>query len=209
MIDFDGGIMKKILIMVCVSIVLMSCQNKQSDNSTVPIAEDCVKSSLQTVSDSHSNEESKFTQQQTNIVGGWQRGGVEVGAGRDAVYLFLPDGSYHYVANTMERADRLRYHSGTWNLEEDVLVITTTKKKIVEGGIEVKGDASTLSDIENGELVTYYLDSPETIRIPIHTKNNDMDKMTILNFQYYKINLPPYYLEEIEDKYTSDDMIPY
>jgi hypothetical protein len=109
------------------------------------------------------------------IEGIWH-GSPVVGSGYGERYFFNKDGSFKWCSNQMDGSGRLFQYSGRWKLNRNVVEVTVTHYKWMEGGRIIEPYASYGSDyvIENGRLKTVDLSGdPPVMRFPVENYGID------------------------------------
>lgn len=104
--------------------------------------------------------ESQSERWPNEVVGIWHASDV-VGADLNALYIFEGNGIFTFSENRMPRAIRLRYSTGTWWVENNILYLSASSVLIHEGGEEIEVPFG--SDMRGGQFVRYDLTEDERI----------------------------------------------
>ena len=104
------------------------------------------------------------------LVGGWHDDTM-LGALFGTRYLFLEDGTFHFIPSEYSEDERVRYMSGAWRYDGSGIELIVTHKIVIEGGelVNNSGGGNRANWIENGELVkyTFSIDEYEHVALPL------------------------------------------
>lgn len=99
-----------------------------------------------------------------DLIGIWQDSPV-LGSGFSDTYQFFPDGTYIFNFNQMDCAKTEIWHSGTWQVENKMLILEIKNLLKIENGELVKvtgGSCGSEFELINGYEVTIKIDPPKT-----------------------------------------------
>jgi hypothetical protein len=139
-----------------------------------------------------------ISQSSNYLIGIWQQGPV-LGSGWDNRYQFFPSGTYNYRLSQGDCANRDKGHSGTWRVENNVLILSI-QQKIVKTGGTVMGGSPVCSgglEIQGATLATVKLQTPQIQRISLQqcaqTAVEHYPCITISRADYYRFSDDPTY----------------
>lgn len=114
---------------------------------------------------------------QKELIGIWQDLNVTA-AGWTNVYRFLPNREFVFHTNQMDCESRNREFSGTWSLDNDLLILQISNEKVVAGGklVDAMGSCGTESEIDGGTIEEHAISPAKLVKFKISNIVTDRGK---------------------------------
>lgn len=181
-----------LVVSLLLGIVLLTSCEKNIDPITSPVSSGEIAKEM---------NESKI-----NLIGTWQYGGREVGAGYNHLYMFNDDGTYKFQHSQYDGESREIENSGNWSVENNKLRLEVKKRIIVEGGQleDSNGSVSSQKEIVGGRNKDVEINPAEVVEYNI-TNYDEIYGTVLINGEKYWSLKQQYYNTNSSDNKTSID----